>query len=289
LDHSEPQAHKNEPSLDPAAAFSTAPPPGAVQPRAPDTGEMPAWLSQTPVVETAGQRWGRRIKFLGIALATVAIAGGATKIGLDLAESNDTPPVVAGGAQPEVGVQSAPPAQPAVLEPRGSALPPLVMAPPDPSHKKDTAAPAATLAAGQVPVPVPAPVPVPVAPVKAVTAEPAPPKVVTAPAPLVAKKLENAPQAAIKPAKVAAPAPKAVASATPAVAKPKPKLVAVKKPLPPKHLASAPAKPRPIKGTMLPPPRERGLDPAFQPPMREAVDRRCRAGELARECAERIR
>ena len=287
MDHSEQQhAQKSEPSLAPADRLAPAP-----------DADLPVWLSKPPAPESSGQRWGRRIKFLGIAIATVAIAGGATKIGLDLYESNTSMAVVAdttqsesasGAAKPAPQQQAAAP----IVEKPGSALPPLVLVPPDPAHKKDGAsatAPATATGPGTAPATVTAAPGAVMTPAVTPPAASAKPEVVPAPeakvalVPPVPNKAEKTPAVSAKPVKVAAPAAKAVEPGA------KPKLAAAKKPvLAPKHANGVVlAKAKPVKGTMLQPPRERGVDPAFQPPMREAVDRRCHAGELARECAER--
>lgn len=249
MDHSEhPHAHKHEPTLAPQAN---------VQP-AIDAGEMPAWLSNQSAAPTAGQRWGRRVIFLGIALVTIAVAAGATMLALDLYESNSPMEVVAANA-------SAPAPAPPLLEKRVSSLPPLVMLPQEavPAHKKEeTAAVAHPQAVAETP-------------------KPAAP---SAPAPVTAKKVEKPAAPAVVAAK---PAKKVVPKPTIAAVAKKAAIIAKRVATP--AVAKVQPRARPIKGTMLQPPRERGLDPAFQEPPRQAVDRRCRPGELARECEERTR
>ncbi len=233
---------------------------------------MPVWLTNPPSAETAGQRWGRRFMFLGAAVLTVAVGAGATYIVLDLQESNSSMAVVAANAPVEPGaVKRLPePAQIATLpyiEKRQPSVPPLVLLPQDAAAAKKDAAAAAALAAPVVQAAAPA----------AVIA--APPKVVSAPAPLVVKKVE-------KPAPVVAAtaqAPKKVALAAKPIVKPKP---VAKKPVKrPVELAKA----KPVKGTMLQPPRERLDADDDAVTLRKAIDRRCRPGELARECEARTR
>lgn len=298
MDHSDHQhAQKNEPSLDPAKA-----------------DELPAWLNK-PAEPTAGQRWGRRVLFLGASLLTVAVAAGATMLALDLYESTSSMEVVAASSQAEVARATAPATSDALpfVDKRTSSLPPLVLLPQDPNAAKKkeaataaaaaAAAAAATTAAGTTAV-APAVTAPPeraaAAPKPALQATPEPEKAVVAP-PLVARKLEKpvpavvavrkdpAPAVAtVKPVKVAVKPPKKIA------AKPTPQAIAKKAAAQAKRIATpalAKAQPRvtPIKGKMLPPPRERGLDPVFQDPPRQAIDRRCRPGELARECEARTR
>ena len=262
---------------------------------------MPAWLSQPHTSETAGQRWGRRVVFVGVALLTVALAGGATMLGLSLYETHGSMEVVAGSSQAELAARAAKPGpqgQPDGLpyvERRSPSLPPLVLLPPDPTQKKDAAtaavAPGTPNVAKQADTVVPAPAP-------------AAPAKVTAPAPVVATKVEKpvAPFAAIKkPAPVVAaakrpaiaaqppkPAPAAIASKSAAKPVAKAKLASAKKPNPVKRTAATTlARAKPVEGRMLPPPRERDAEPVAQDPPRRAVDRRCLPGELARECAAR--
>ncbi|WP_426106991.1 hypothetical protein [Massilia sp. TSP1-1-2] len=268
MDHSEhPHAHKHEPTLAPQAN---------VQP-AIDAGEMPAWLSNQSAAPTAGQRWGRRVIFLGIALVTIAVAAGATMLALDLYESNSSMEVVAANA-------SAPAPAPPLLEKRVSSLPPLVMLPQEavPAHKKEeTAAVAHPQAVAETPKPAAPSAPAPVTAKK--VEKPAAPSV-HAPAPVVAKKVEKPAAPAVVAAK---PAKKVVPKPTIAAVAKKAAIIAKRVATP--AVAKVQPRARPIKGTMLQPPRERGLDPAFQEPPRQAVDRRCRPGELARECEERTR
>ena len=247
---------------------------------------MPAWLSNPPAAPTAGQRWGRRLMFLGAALLTVAVAGGATMLGLDLYESNSSMDVVAANSKPQVAASAD--ALPFV-EKRTTNLPPMVLLPQDANAASKKAA-AATPA---VPPEVVAQL-APAAPVPEIA--PKIEKAVVTP-PLAAKKVEKpilpvvaAKKDVIKPVKLAPPPPKKVALAP----KPTPAMVAKKAALQAKRIANpvlAKAQPRakPVKGTMLQPPRERGRDPAFEDPPRQAADRRCRPGELARECEARNR
>ena len=324
MDHTEQQhAQKNEPSLQASDAFSTVAPAPVT-----DGEEMPAWLNSSTAAPTAAQRWGRRFAFLGIAVLTIGLAGGATLLGLELYDSHHSMEVVSASAKADIAAKAAPStAAPAVapapvaaeaaplLEKRNPNLPPLVMLPQDPNAvaKKDPPAAGTPPAAPSVPAAAattaaaatPAVSPPAVAQVKA---PPAPtvaavPAVIAAPAPLVTNKLEKAdvPAAPGKPAKSATPTAKPAVQPVRTLAgnakvAAKPKLAAaVKKPTTvakrPATALAARAQPRnrPIKGTMLQPPRDRGLDPAFQDPPRQAIDRRCRAGELARECEARIR
>lgn len=293
MDHSEPhKAQKSEPSLEPTAdAFSAAPPLAAAPQPDMEAGDLPAWLSNPPAAPGAGERWGRRFLFLGGALLTVGVAAGGTMLALDLYESHSSMAVVA---------QNAPAAAPAdtlpFIEKRPVNVPPLVLLPPDPAQQKAaaTAAAAAAAAAAVVPAaataaaapPVPAP-PVPAHPAKLVAQHEKPIAPVPAAPPMVAKK--GVKSEVVKSVKVAA---QAVKKSPPAA---KPKLVvAAKKPVAAKrpgsaHLAKAQPRVRPVKGTMLPPSRDRSSDRAeAEPAPRAAIDRRCRPGELARECAARM-
>ena len=234
--------------------------------------------------------------FLGAALLTVAVAAGATMLALDLYESNSSMEVVAAGSQAQVaGV--APPAANGDLpfiEKRASNLPPLVLLPHDPNVVNKKAAPvlaapdgAPAQAAVEAPQPAPPLAPdVTISPEQGVVAPPVVAKKPEKPAlTVVAVRPERSP---VKPIKVAAQPPKKL------TAKPTPAVIAKKAAAQAKRiatpvLAKAPPRARPIKGTMLQPPRERGLDPAFQDPPRQAIDRRCRPGELARECEARTR
>ena len=280
MDQSEQQhASKNEPSLDAGDAFSTAPAAAAATLAAQpvlEAGDLPAWLAKPPAPPTAGERWKRRAIFLGVSILSVAVAGGATLLGLEWYESRASMEVVASQSQAEMAArQAAAPAADNTLpfvEKRTATVPPLVLVPPDAAAKKAAApaTPAAPAQDGQ---------------------------------PALVTEVKEAPQAALKPV-VAAP----VAAAVKAPAKPtppaagarldaKPKLAAaVKKPVPaakrPLKPAVAKARPaKPVRGTMLQPPRDRfDNDGDYQrPARREAIDRRCRPGELARECEARIR
>ena len=96
------------------------------------------------------------------------------------------------------------------------------------------------------------------------------------------------------PVKLAAQPAKKLPLASKAKPKPSPEVLAKKAAILAKRIATpvepkAHIRPKPVKGIMLQPPQDRGLDPAFQDPPRQAIDRRCRAGELARECEARIR
>ena len=71
---------------------------------------MPAWLNQPAAAPTAGQRWGRRFIFLGVSLLTIAVAGGATLLALDLVESNSSMAVVAANSAADVAARATPPA-----------------------------------------------------------------------------------------------------------------------------------------------------------------------------------
>ena len=316
MDHSEQQhAQKNEPSLQAGEPSGTVVPPPVT-----DAEEMPAWLNTSVAAPTAAQRWGRRFAFLGIALLTIGLAGGATMLGLELYDSHHSMEVVSASSKGDIagqaGISTAAPASaPAqapvvaealpVLEKRNADLPPLVMLPIDPhaAPKKDaaaagvpTTAPAAAVAAAEVKTPAAAPASVAEVKAPVVPKVAAAPALVTAAPPLTTTKLEraNVPAPVDKPAKVATQPVRAAVGNARAVAKPK-LAAAVKKPATAVKRAGAPlasrAQPRnrPVKGTMLQPPRDRGLDPAFQEPPRQAIDRRCHAGELARECEARIR
>lgn len=265
-----------------------------------DAGDMPAWLSNPPGPPGAGERWGRRFLFLGGALLTVAVAAGATMLALDLYESNSAMEVVAQNAPAATAAPAPAPADTLpFIEKRPANVPPLVLLPPDPAQQKAAAAaahaaepaavvvPAVATTAGeaapatQTPAPTP-PAPTPPAPTPPLPAPPVKPvaKQQKPPAPVLAKKV-------VKPVKVAAQAAKKI----PPAAKPK-LLAATKKPVAqrPKGTQLAKAQPRvkPIKGTMLQPSRDRSSDRAeAEPAPRAAIDRRCRPGELARECAAR--
>lgn len=275
--------------MDPSEAFSTSPaaaPPVGQRPIV-EAGEMPAWLAKPAAPPSAAQRWGRRFMFLGAAVLTVALAGGATMLGLDLYESQRSMEVVAGSSQ-------ANPVSPGTLpfvEKRPTSVPPLVLLPPDPNGKKEAPAVAVPVAGATEP----AASVIVTKDVKEVVSAPVPAPVRTAPdtttAPIATPKaLPAAPVAA-------APAPPAAAAAPTAEPVVRPKVALAKKPAP---AAKRPATPvlakvkpaKPIKGTMLQPPRERSEDSARDDAPaapRQAIDRRCRPGELARECEARTR
>ena len=241
---------------------------------------MPAWLAKAPAAPTAAQRWGRRFMFLGAAMLAVALAGGATMLGLDLYESHASMEVVASSSQASP-VQAAPAGTLPFVDKRPSSVPPLVLLPPDPNAKKDVAAPVAA--------------PTPVKEVAAAAAAAA--AAVAAPPVAVVKKTPAAVAAA--PAKPAAAPAVQSAPAAQVAAKPvsRAKIATARKPA---TTAKRPAKPllaraktvKPVKGTMLQPPRDR-LDERARdderPAPRQAIDRRCRPGELARECEARTR
>lgn len=294
MDHTDQQhARKNEPSLDPSDAFSTAPVAAAApqQPPVPQAGDMPAWLANQSAPSSAAQRWGRRLMFLGAAVLAVALAGGATMLGLDLYESNASMEVVASSSQGSP-VQPAPSGTLPYVEKRPSSVPPLVLLPPDANAKKDAAAPVAAEAAVKEAVAVDAAVPES-APTEAKVTAPAVSAVNKTPVAAVpAKPVVAAP---VKPAATAPVQSPANAIAAKPVSRPKP--AAAKKTA---TVAKRPAKPvlarakpaRPIKGTMLQPPRDRSDERARdddRPAPRQAIDRRCRPGELARECEARTR
>jgi hypothetical protein len=306
LDQSEQQhARKNEPSLEPGDAFSTAAPAGAAPLSAQpvlEAGDMPAWLAKPPAPPTAAQRWKRRAIFLAVSILTVAVAGGATLLGLELYESNASMEVVATQSQAEMAARQAAPAPPVsestlpFVEKRTANVPPLVLLPQDAAAKKDAAA-AAAVAPVQDGQPAlvtevkeatpAAAAPVVAAPVAAVVKAPAPVTApakapVKAPAPVVAAKPASAPSD-----RIAGPAkPDAKPKLAAAVKKPVP---AAKRPVKPVVAKARPAKP--VRGTMLQPPRDRfDNDSGYErPARREAIDRRCRPGELARECEARTR
>jgi hypothetical protein len=213
---------------------------------------MPPWLNQQAAPETWGQRWGRRGIFLVVALVCMAFAGGMTLAGLELYEAQRKP-VLAAPAMVA-------PVAPALAQRQTTNLPPLVLLPKDP--KAQPAVPATAVAAVPAPLVVPPPMP----------------------APPVAKAAPIKPPVAKPPVKLAAQPP----------AKPKPVLAAKKpvvapKPAPVLAKAAAP-RPKPVKAS-APAPRNKGRDPAFDdpPPPREAAERKCRPGELARECEARLR
>jgi hypothetical protein len=258
LDHSEQQhAQKTEPSFEPG----TAAPPVA-----------PAWHNEPAAAPSALQRWGRRIVFLGVALLAMAAAGGLTLLGLDLYETHGSMEVVAANAPAQ------PPAALVLPERGGASLPPLVLLPQDPKAAPTKDAPPA-VAAAAVPAPLivvpPAPAPVKPKPVK------------LAVQPVVKEKpVKLAAQPVVKP--------KPVKLAAQPVGKPKP-VAAIKKPVVTLKHAPAPlaakavaAHARPVKAAPAPA-RNLGRDPAFDDPPPAAADRRCRPGELARECEARTR
>jgi hypothetical protein len=270
LDHSEQQhAQKTEPSFEPGTA---APP------------DMPAWRDE-PAAPGALQRWGRRIVFLGVALLAMAAAGGLTLLGLDLYETHGSMEVVAANAPAQ------PPAALVLPERRSAGLPPLVLLPQDAkAAPKQDAAPAVALAAVPAPLIVvpPAPAPVKPKPVKLASH----PAVKPQPAKLAAQ-----PVVKPQPAKLAAQPvvkPKPAKLAAQPVAKPKP-VAAIKKPVLAVKHAPAPlpakvvaARAKPVKAAPAPA-HNLGRDPAFDDPPPAAADRRCRPGELARECEARTR
>lgn len=212
--------------------------------------------------------------FFGAAVLAVALAGGATMLGLDLYESHASMEVVANSSQ-------ATPVQPAqsgtlpFVEKRPSSVPPLVLVPPDPNAKK-AAAPVAAQAEVKEEVAAAAPTPAQ--------------KPVIAPVPATTKAVPAKPLAAaiaVQPPAAAPVAPKPVAKAKLAAKKPATAAKRAAKPV----LAKARTD-RPIKGTMLQPPRDRSDEQARdddRPAPRQAIDRRCRPGELARECEARTR
>ena len=247
-----------------------------------ETVEMPAWLNQPPAAPTAGQRWGRRFMFMGVSLLSIALAAGATMLGLDWYEANSSPEVVA-VSPPNANTAPASVNGLPFVEKRVPTLPPLVMLPQDPNALKKVAPVAnAPVAAAEAQLKA---APPGAAPAPAVSAPPVvrSPKKPVAAAPVAAQTLA-------KPVKIAAQPPKKL----PLAAKLTPAMAAKKAANQARLLATqtvAKVKPnaKPVKGTTLQPPRERGLDPVFQDPPRQAVDRRCRPGELARECEARTR
>jgi hypothetical protein len=264
LDHSEQQhAQKTEPSFEPGTA---APP------------VIPDWRNQPAAAPSALQRWGRRIAFLGVAVLAMAAAGGLTLLGLDLYETHGSMEVVAANAPAQPSAALALPERP------GASLPPLVLLPQDAKAAPKKDGPPA-VAAAAVPAPLivvpPAPAPLPVkAPVKAKPV-----------------KLAAQPEVKPKPAKLAAQPvvkPKPAKLAAQPVVKPKPVAVIKKPVVAAKHTpAPLPAKvvaarAKPVKAAPAPA-RNLGRDPAFDDPPPAAPDRRCRPGELARECEARTR
>lgn len=237
-------------------------------------------------------------------MVTVALAGGATLLGLDMYESRGSGEVAV-SPQANIATPSPPSGTQPLVERQPSNVPPLVLLPQDPNAKKAAAAPVAPDAATAATAAVPAPVPAPGAPVvaqkegKEAGAAPRPvPAGASNTPPVAAPKKTPAASVAAPPAQSAAVQAPAVSQLPPASAVKKP-VAAVKRPAKPVLAKAKPVKPatpaKPVKGTMLQPPRDQFDDRTDElvreelPAPRRAIDRRCRPGELARECEARTR